>query len=456
MKVLLISVNNEKIPYPSAPIGAAYVATALRNKNHNVRILDLCFVEDDHPAIAESFKSLTPDIVGISIRNVDNLTYNQSIFYMPRVRRIVDLIKKYVSLPLIVGGSGFSIFPEEVLRYLDVNTGIIGEGENAFALLLDAINKNDDISSIPNLCYIKDGKYYSNGKSHVQFHILPDRSFLDNKKYLELSGMANIQSKRGCAFKCSYCTYPNIDGNIMRLREPTDVVRELKEMKTEYDIDHVFFVDDIFNFPEEHAVTICEEIIKNNLKINWTCFAIPKGMTTSLARLMKKAGCKGVEFGTDAGSEKTLRGLGKSFTTNDIAYATECCKNVDLPNAHYIIIGGPEEDISTVNETFTLFNKIKPTAAIALIGLRIYPNTLLRKRAVEEGVINKDTNLLEPVFYVTPNISIDTLFRKVSEHAKQMHNWIVPGLNIRYDVDMMRALRRMGNRGPLWNLLSLN
>ncbi len=453
MKVLLISANNEREPYPVAPIGVAYIARALRDNGHTVSILDLCFVDDNFSAIAESIKDIIPDVIGISIRNIDNLTYNKSQFYLPEIKRIVDFIKNQGAFPMVVGGSGFSIFPEEVLRYLELEIGIVGEGETAFSMYLESIDNGSDLSNIPNLCYIRDGRFWINSIQRGNFNLLPDRSLLHNRDYLELGGMANIQSKRGCPFRCSYCTYPGIDGKRLRLREPEDVVEELSIMVYKYGIDYVFFVDDIFNYPLEHAISICEEILRRNMKIEWTCFATPMGMTLDLARLMKRSGCKGVEFGSDAGSNKTLKGLNKSFTTNEIAFAVECCNSVELPNAHYILIGGPEEEYRTVDETFSFFEKVEPTAVIALIGIRIYPNTLLFKRAIEEDVISEEREMLLPVFYITSEVALDVLSEKVTVYAERNKNWIVPGLNIRCDTTFLQTLRRMGKRGPLWNML---
>ena len=197
MKVLLVSANNEKYPYPVAPIGAAYIAQALRSKGHDIRLIDLCFVEDGCSVITDALKDFGPDVIGISIRNIDNLTYNKSIFYMPRIRHIVDFIKRHTSVPLVVGGSGFSIFPEEVLRYLELETGVVGEGETAFALFVDAIENGGYVYDIQGLCYIKDGTFNYNGMAYTQINNRPDRSLLSNRTYFELGGMANIQSKRG-------------------------------------------------------------------------------------------------------------------------------------------------------------------------------------------------------------------------------------------------------------------
>jgi radical SAM superfamily enzyme YgiQ (UPF0313 family) len=454
MKILLISVNNEREPYPVAPIGASYVAGALKLENHNVRILDLCFAEDDNPAVNTVLKEFLPDIIGLSLRNIDNLTYGKSVCYMPRIRDIVGNLKRNTSSPVVVGGSGFSIFPEEVLRYLGLETGIIGEGESAFTAVVKAFAEGGDIWEIQNLCYIRDGVFNANRVATSPFGGSPERSLIDNRAYFELGGMANIQSKRGCPFKCSYCTYPLIEGAGLRLRPPGAVVDELKEVLFRYGTDFFFFVDDIFNFPEDHATALCEELVKSDLRIGWTCFATPMGMTAELAQLMKRAGCKGVEFGSDAGAERTLRGLGKCFTPDDIAYASECCNAIDLPNAHYIIIGGPEEDGSTIRETIALFEKAKPTAVIALTGLRIYPNTQLCERAVLEGIVERDMNLLEPVFYLSPELESSALLQFVSDYAMNQRNWIVPGLGIRCNAEMMLMMRMMGKKGPLWDMLS--
>jgi len=453
MKILFISVNNEHEPFPVAPLGVNYVASFLKERGHEVCILDLCFVEDDCKSVEAALLDFGPDVIGISLRNIDNLTFNRSVYYLPRIKTIIDFLKSKSAAPIVIGGSGYSIFPEEVLRYLELDTGIVGEGEYAFAALVDAMSSNSSFHDIPNLCSLTDGKFSSNSIQYNNSINVPDRSLLDNRKYLDLGGMANIQSKRGCPFHCSYCTYPNIDGNMLRLREPAAVVDELHEMIAVYGIDYAFFVDDIFNYPEDHAVGICEEILRRDLTIDWTCFATPLGMTQQLADLMKRAGCKGVEFGSDAVTGITLKGLGKQFAPDDIAKASEACQKADLPDAHYLIIGGPGEDYSTLDEAFSFFDKVQPTAVITLAGIRVYPNTLLHRKAVDEGVIDKNDTLLEPAFYLSPALNSQEMFRRITEVGNQRQNWIVPALNIRYDMETMKMLRKMNKRGCLWDVL---
>ncbi len=168
---------------------------------------------------------------------------------------------------------------------------------------------------------------------------------------------------------------------------------------------------------------------------------------------MKKAGCSGIEFGTDSGSEKMLNNLSKSFSLVDVEKATEACRDVDLPAAHYVIIGGPGENKETLEETFSFFDSLRPDAVIALTGLRIYPNTKLLRLSRNEGIVPEGKSLLEPEFYISSRLGADNMLAAVKSHALSRPNWIVPGLDIRCSTAMLTMLRRLGKQGPLWDLL---
>ena len=97
----------------------------------------------------------------------------------------------------------------------------------------------------------------------------PDRSEFDNKAYLKLGGMGNIQTKRGCPFNCIYCTYPVIQGKKVRMRSPENVCSEIESL-LEDGVDNIFIVDNEFNYPVEHAQAICREIIHRDLSVKWS------------------------------------------------------------------------------------------------------------------------------------------------------------------------------------------
>lgn len=457
MKILLISVNREKTPYPVAPLGLAYIAAALQGKGHDILVLDLCFEDDHESALKAALKKSPPDIIGISIRNIDNLTFPGSIFYLPFFKKIVETLRLESEAPIVLGGSGFSLFPEEILHSLGAEYGIIGEGESSIILLIELVGSGGDLSIIPNLIYrdgSREGLLIKNGLEFSRdfCSITPARSFIDNERYFKLGGMANIQTKRGCPFKCVYCTYPILEGSSLRLREPCDVADEIESLCQEYAIDHIFFVDDIFNIPEIHAIGICEEIVRRNIKVSWTCFVSPRSMSVELVFAMKRAGCAGVEFGTDGGADQTLDALGKGFSQSDVERAQKLCDSAGLDVAHYLILGGPGETKETLEETFVFMERLKPRAVIAMLGVRIYPETPLHALAIKDGGVASGASLLEPSFYISKEVE-SSLLPRVGEYAASQTNWVVPGLDIRSSVELTTTLRRLGKKGVLWDML---
>ncbi len=454
VRILFVSMNRESVPYPVAPLGVAYVAGAARDAGHVVDVLDLCFSRDVEGDIGAAVRRFAPELIGISIRNVDNLTYPTSVSYLDDLRAAVAALRGASQAPIVAGGSGFSIFPDRLLSFLDLEFGVIGEGEQALCCLARHLEEGGDVPALPNL--IRRGADSSKvARALVPFagNGLPARDLVDSARYLALGGMANVQTKRGCPFRCAYCTYPHIDGPSVRLRHPADVVAELEAMARDFHLDEVFFVDDIFNWPHDHAMDICERIAARRLRLGWTCFATPVGITRELARAMRRAGCRGVEFGADTASPSILRVLGKPFPQEDIRAAATACREAGLPTAFYLVFGSPGETAMSVKETLNVLDDLQPQAVVAFLGIRIYPHTPLHDVAIGDGVITVADDLLFPRFYISPKVGADELVAAVGSHARSRPNWVVPGLGIRSDPGLLAALRRRGHRGPLWNLL---
>ena len=454
MRIFLLSVNRESEPYPVAPLGISYVAGAARADGHEVELLDLCFSKDIEGDIDRAVSRFVPELIGISIRNVDNLTYPASVSYLNEIQQAVAALVRVSRAPIVAGGAGFSIFPDRLLSILGLEFGIVGEGEEAFCLLARHLAEGREAPNLPNLIRRgEDARHVKRRLVPFAGNGLPARDLVDNARYLELGGMANLQTKRGCPFRCTYCTYQNVNGPSLRLRSPTEVVNELALMVGDSELDEVFFVDDIFNWPHDHAMGICEEIVARRIRVRWTCFATPLGMTPDLAWAMKSAGCRGVEFGTDTASPSMLRTLGKPFSPEHIRDASRTCREAGLPDAHYLIFGGPGETSETMAETFAFFDDLKPRAVLAFLGVRIYPNTPLRDVAVSDELIDEEDDLVLPRFYISPRIGEKGLRVAVGGHAEARPSWVVPGLGIRSDPALLAALRRIGCRGPLWDLL---
>ncbi len=455
-KVLLVSANQEKVPYPVAPLGLLYIAHALRRAGFSVSILDLCFSADAHDDIKRSIERIAPDFVGISLRNIDNLTFPQSVSYLPAVKEVIKAIKLYTRAPLVLGGSAFSLFPKEILSFLNCKWGIVGEGEDALAELLTRFSRDEkNYKTIDNLLWKQEGRIRGNRARSLNHSIdsVLDYSLVDNRMYVKFAGMANVQTKRGCGFKCAYCTYPLIEGRSYRLRAPEIIAEEMRLLQKKYAVPHIFFVDDVFTYPPEHAAAVCEALLKKNVKMHWSCFASPHGISKKLLKLMKKAGCTHVEFGSDALSDRVLAKLRKPFTIKEVLRASRLCNEIGIKCAHYIIFGAPGENHASLKEGIEAIRKLEGDAIIAMLGIRIYPGTELEKISIREGVITARASLLFPRFYLSSEISTDELMVKVKEFALANFHCVVPGLGIRSSEAMYSILRETYREGPLWGYL---
>lgn len=451
MKILLISVNRERMPFPVFPLGLAYVAKALKDGGHQIEVMDLCFSREVPVDLDTALHRFQPDLIGISLRNLDNLTYPTSVSYLKEVEEVVGICRQSTSSRLVIGGSGYSLAPKELLQHLDVDFGIVGEGEEVLPQLVRFLEGEDPISPSPCLL-VREKPFPPLIEGAKAFPLQsPDRSLFETHRYLEEGGMGNIQTKRGCPFSCIYCTYPLLEGKKVRLRKTEEVIEEIQRL-TEQGVDFVYFVDDIFNYPVSYAEALCREMIRRKIEVKWTAFVNPGFLDEMLLERMKEAGCVGVEFGTDSGSQRMLESYKKSFNRDDIIRSSKICSKLMVNHCHYLLFGGPGEDESTIEESFHLMDQLDPTAVIAMLGIRIYPGTEMEQLFLSQRVIHQDSNLIYPHFYISPALR-GRLSDIIQEKALARKQWIVPGLEINISQNLIEQIRRFRIRGPLWELV---
>lgn len=455
MRVLLISPNEEILPDPVFPLGLAFLAGALLEAGHEYRVLDFC-ASPQEGLLGEIVKQFAPEVVCISLRNIDNVAYPHSTSYFPQYKKLCRQVRTLTGSPIIIGGAGFSLFPKELLHELQADFGIVGSGEKPLIALLKALFHKTGFADIPNLLVRQNlAKTAFDSKNLPLPKILPSHEGFPLDVYYKLGGMANVQTKRGCSFHCSYCSYPLIEGKVTKTRPVEDVIAEIRGL-TAAGFDEIYFVDSVFNQPVDYAKELCRALIDAELKIRWTCYGSPLGIDEEMIMLFKQSGCIGIEFGTDALSPDTLKGLGKSFTFKDAEKASLLCAQYDLPFCHAILAGGPGETAETFQETIANLAALHPTAVVFMTGIRIIPGTKLYQLAIQEKIINEKTDMLEPIFYISEAIR-PFLEKEVKNLSRKYKNWIFPGHSIRSSPLLAKKLRQKGVRGPLWlNLAKKN
>ncbi|MBD3196956.1 MAG: radical SAM protein [Candidatus Lokiarchaeota archaeon] len=452
MRVLLVSVSREIVHVMTPPLGESYIASYLISEGHQVKILDLTNSNDSRNDIKNTIEMFEPDLIGISIRNIDSTTYPGNLFFYLPARNVISYIKQIAEpeTPVVLGGAGFSIFSEEILKDLDHNLGVVGDGEYVFNEILNRIGKNEDPRKIDKgICYLdNDGNYHQNPPWRIEDLNelpIPARELIDNDSYLidplnkNGSTWGNIQTKRGCPKNCIYCSYKYIEGSNVRYRSPESVGEELEIMVNNYGIKNVFFVDSVFNLNYNHVKNICKEIINRELDINWGANYIPSKKFLDLMPLMKESGAIHLATGMESLSEEMLKNMKKDRTNEDSILTSKKCIELEIEQLIHMIIGGPNETLETVRVSLDLLETVKNYRGniwqgdgdvLLFVGMRIYPHTELQILAEQEGVIPKGQNLLKPKFYISPKIKEVELFQVIREYCSKNPRWMAPGLGI--------------------------
>ncbi len=423
MRVLLISANREEINMRTLPLGLACVAAATRKAGHEVALVDLMEEENPLESVRRAVEGLNPEVIGLSVRNIDDQKMEPARFLLDRTKEVVSLCRRLSPAPIVLGGAGYSIFPEQALDYLEADMGIQGEGEGSFPLLLEQLRRKDDLTGVPGL-YLR-GKGLQGKRAFVpELDALPwgdvfswFRSGRDLKAY-----WVTVQTRRGCPMGCTYCSTATIEGRRIRRRSPEAVVEDIKT-QMEAGVEQLYFTDNIFNLPPEYAKALCLGLKGLKRKPRWRGILYPGGVDEELAGLMAESGCLEVSVGFESGCEGMLRSLNKHFSLREVRRTIEILGEQGIRRMGFLLLGGPGETRETVEESLAFADSLPIEALKITAGIRIYPGTALAGIALREGVITEHTNLLRPAFYLARGLEdwlLPTIRRRIAERPHWM------------------------------------
>jgi radical SAM superfamily enzyme YgiQ (UPF0313 family) len=426
MRVLLISANTEEINMPVLPLGLAYIAAAADNQGHTVKLLNLMMQSDTQKALYSTIYDFTPEIIGISVRNIDDQNMENPRFLLNTVKEVVANCRKYSDATIVLGGAGYSIFPQATLDFLDADIGIQGEGESAFLALLNGLHDKKALSDIPGLYFPGRQSQKETGyiKNLTDIALpLPDVHLSTPSTLKDQDIWIPFQSRRGCPMDCSYCSTATIEGRTIRKHDPKKVVEAISKYANA-GLDHFFFVDNTFNLPNAYANTLCEQLISSKLKITWRCILYPWKVDDELLERMAEAGCREVSLGFESGSEKILAKMNKKYLPKDVRQISERLKKFGIGGMGFLLFGGPGETKETVNESLKFADSLDLEAMKITIGIRIYPKTSLQQTAIKDGLITADDILLIPKFYIAKGLEV-WLRKTVKAWMETRPHWVM-------------------------------
>ncbi len=443
MRILLLSANTAVSPYPVFPLGLTMIAAALREEGHEVRIFDPLVHGSGREPLTRVLRAWEPELLGVSLRNIDNVNLVHEQRYLDTARALVEICRQESRAPIVLGGSGFSLMPERLLEALRADYGIVGEGERAMGALARALAEGQPpatrcLRAPPSL----------EGLSIPSPAYDPELLAF----YVHRGAIAPVQTKRGCAYRCAYCSYPLLEGAAVRLRDPGKVVADIRLLTERHGVRYIFFVDSVFNDREGQYRLLIEEMERENICVPWTAFFSPGGhWDDAVLRRMRHTGLTTAEIGTDAASDATLAGLEKRFSFEDVMVFNQHLVRHGITPAHFLMFGGPDETRETVTEGLRNLERLEGAIVFAFLGVRILPGTALAARAQQEGILAPGTDLLPPTYYLSPAVERDWLENTLTRTFAQHRNWVFPPDALD---DVIRVLHRIGYAGSLMDLLA--
>lgn len=377
------------------PLGLAYIASALEKAGGSVRILDrdvvlrkegLDFERCDHVMLKE-VSDFKPDYVGISATTPN----------MPDAGSIALAIKKTLpAVPVILGGPHGSAIPEETLHeFPGLDMVVIGEGESTMLDIISGV----EAPQIKGIAYRRDGKAVVNAPREPIGNIdelpMPGRHLLEMDFYLRPSRFTSrnlslrttsIFTARGCPYHCDFCAGPLIFPGRVRYHSAERVLSEIDDLIARYRVEALYFAEDMFLSHKKRAIELLEGFLKRPWggRLKWFAQARVNVIDKEMCELMKRAGCVGVEYGFESGSQRILDVMRKAVRVEENLSAARITRKAGLRFQANIIVGYPGETRDDFEATIKFLQETKPDN----IGFNLFmplPGTAVYKRLKEAG-----------------------------------------------------------------------
>jgi hypothetical protein len=409
MRVLLIATNqsdqfmNRMVVRP-LPIGLAYLAAHIDESRHQMRLLDLMFSKDAVADVTRDIADFAPDVIGLSIRNLDNQSYLNSVSFLPPIRDLIGHVKGITDAKVVIGGPAFSILPRECFEYMATDYGVAGHAIESFGALIDRLGEGIPVEDIPGLLYLAgDSTEFNPPADPPQFGKPPRLDLLDVKRY-ERAGFG-----LGVVTKLADTYFPREDdkkasGGTQWRFEPVDkVIAEVERLKSEFGIRKVFFIDSGFNVPLEYAKQLCTALIERKVGVRWNSYVRPAEFDDELFDLMARSGCSLALMAANPGDGTA----GDADLTEYLARLerlAEACRRAELPFTMNVNFGEPGDDEEAVEQKLAFLESASPAFAVLRIGMRVLPGSVAARRELEAGRIASESDLIEPHFFIEESV----------------------------------------------------
>lgn len=370
-------------------VGLAFSASLFHDR-YNLEIPSLGRLFDDRKNVIQALKEQQPDVIAFSCLTS---TYQWSLDIAREAKQLFPDVKT------VFGGVHISAVPDRVIAKPEVDYVVVGEGDIAFPLILDAIKKGASSEPIPNTRYklVDDKIIRGIQKGFVQdLDSLPFYDKVIWEDHIRIGDLYLTMATRGCPYTCSFC-FNNFfarlpeekKGKYVRQRSVDHVIEELKWAKKRYGIKCVDFQDDVFTVDKKWIKEFTHRY-KEEIAVPFQCLIHPQYFDDDMAGWMKEAGCEWIQMGIQTMDEKFKHENLRRYEDSDhIVRSLEAMERHGIKCKVDQMLGLPGEPIGSQETALRLYKDFTPKR-IQTFWTCFLPGTDLLKQGVQSGMVNKE------------------------------------------------------------------
>jgi len=362
-------------PYP--PLGVLYISAWLEKNGYDNQVFDSTF--SSFSALKKHLLKKTPDVVGIYTNLMTKLN----------VLRTMEFIRSNEQLShtkIILGGPEVRNHIENFLRH-GADFLVLGEGEETMLELVKAIESKEPTDAIESIAFLNKSGEVEKTKERALLRDLdelpmPNRMKIDMPLYFNAwkqkhgTNAISVNTMRGCPYTCKWCSRA-VYGLSYRRRSAKHVVDEIEWIKANYDVETIWFVDDVFTVSHKWLKEFVEEVNARNMVMPFECITRADRMNEDVIKLLKKAGCFRVWIGAESGSQRIIDKMDRRVDVNQVREMIVAAQKGGISAGTFIMVGYPGETEEDIYETIHHLKTANPdlftiTVAYPIKGTDLY------------------------------------------------------------------------------------
>jgi anaerobic magnesium-protoporphyrin IX monomethyl ester cyclase len=430
MKVALVGPKWNQMVNSYPALGLGYLAAMIEQAGHECAIFDMGLrpklsIEEE----VEKIVAWGPDVIAET-----SMTTSWHSIEVANA-----LLKDRLGVPIIAGGPHATTLPVYTAKDPNVDFVVYGEGEETFAELIDFLDQGrTDFDKVAGIYYQKDkqGEVIQTAPRMLVADLdalpFPARHLFELDQYplYNPNGqrMLTVLSSRGCPYVCSFC-FKGIVGRTYRQRTPENIAAEVVEIIEKYQVQNIYFIDDLFTIDVRRLEKIMDHFIQEDLPVNWQCLARVDRVTQPLLEKMYRAGCREIHYGIESGDENILKETAKHINLKQVHDAVKWTEAAGIRAKGYFILGLPGDNEETMERTIEFAASLPLSEAMFSIatpmpGTKLWDELVKRRPETEYSTdwaksyyYNSYTSEIAPFMNVS-NVS-DEVLAKMAIHARE-------------------------------------